>query len=220
MAAAQHPSSGDEIRARSGVVEVSVRELDQLFDTMDPAPFHEKELHPDAEEYIVASAKELGGSAPAALLVYLDKPIGLPDEARVLGEAIRKHFARRAELLRWELRRLIRRGLISLAIGLAVLAAALTAGEYLKRVINSGHIASVLGESLHIGGWVAMWHPIEIFLYEWWPILGNRRLYERLGRMPVRIVYTGTLNNGAASASASTSSSDAPAEQLAASVRA
>ena len=79
-----------------------------------------------------------------------------------------------------------------LSVAVAVLAAALAGGEYLKRAINSGHVARVLGESLHIGGWVAMWHPIEIFLYEWWPLLGDRRLYDRLGRMPVRIVYTAT----------------------------
>ena len=38
MPAAQHPSSGDEVPAgRDGVLAVFVRELDQLFDTMDPA---------------------------------------------------------------------------------------------------------------------------------------------------------------------------------------
>jgi hypothetical protein len=184
------PISGEEIPAGHGVVEVHVRELDQLFHSMDPAPFHEKGLHPDAEEFIVAAAKELPSRAPAALVVYLDKPGGLPDEGHVLGAAIRRHFAREAQLLRWELRRLIRRGLISLIIGLTVLAAALAGGEYLKRRLGGGHVADVLGTSLHIGGWVAMSMPLQIFLYDWWPILGRRMLYDRLARMPVKIVYT------------------------------
>src|SRR6185369_13134103 len=108
-------------------------------------------------------------------------------EGRILGDAIRKHFAREAELLRSKLRRLIRRGLISLVIGLAALGAALMGGEMLTRALGGGHLATVLGQSLHIGGWVAMWHPLEIFLYEWWPILAEQRLYERLSRMPVQI---------------------------------
>jgi hypothetical protein len=40
---------------------------------------------------------------------------------------------------------------------------------------------------LVIGGWVAMWRPLEIFLYDWWPIRDERQLYERLSVMPVRV---------------------------------
>jgi hypothetical protein len=36
-----------------------------------------------------------------------------------------------------------------------------------------------------------MWGPLEFFLYDWWPIVGERRLYDRLHRMAVRIVYMG-----------------------------
>jgi len=46
-----------------------------------------------------------------------------------------------------------------------------------------------LRESLLIGGWVAMWRPLEVFLYDWWPIRLEARLYDRLSAMPVRIVY-------------------------------
>ena len=34
-----------------------------------------------------------------------------------------------------------------------------------------------------------MWRPLEVFLYDWWPILGEVRLLDRLSRMPVRIEY-------------------------------
>ena len=183
------PSSGDQVPAGSGIIEVYVRALSQLFDSMDPAPFHDKGLDANAEEYIVARAKELPTGVPAALAVYLDKATELPGDGRLIGDAIRKHFAREAQLLGWKLRRLIRRGSISLVIGLSVLAAGLATGEYVTRLLGGGHFARVLGESLHIGGWVAMWTPMEIFLYEWWPLLGERRLYERLSQLPVQILY-------------------------------
>jgi hypothetical protein len=174
--------------------------LDQLFHSMDPSPFHEKGLDPDAEAYIVASTKELPTRSPAALVVHLAKPVGLSDETNILGAAIRGHFARQAQLLRWELRRLIRRGSISLVIGLTVLGTALAAGESVTQLLGGGHLATVLGQSLHIGGWVAMWTPMEIFLYEWWPIAGDIRLHDRLSRIPVRIVYTGSTTTIAANA--------------------
>jgi len=38
---------------------------------------------------------------------------------------------------------------------------------------------------LLIFGWVANWRPIEIFLYEWWPIVRRRNLYRRLAAAEV-----------------------------------
>jgi len=35
-----------------------------------------------------------------------------------------------------------------------------------------------------------MWRPMEIFLYDWWPIRAEGRLFGRLAAMPVRIAYT------------------------------
>jgi hypothetical protein len=43
-------------------------------------------------------------------------------------------------------------------------------------------------EGFVIGGWVAMWRPLEIFLYDWWPIVVQRRLYERLSGLDVRVL--------------------------------
>jgi hypothetical protein len=34
-----------------------------------------------------------------------------------------------------------------------------------------------------------MWRPLEIFLYDWWPIRNEARLSDRLAAMPVRIRY-------------------------------
>jgi hypothetical protein len=48
-------------------------------------------------------------------------------------------------------------------------------------------VGALIRETLVIGGWVAMWRPLEIFLYDWWPIRAERQLYERLSVMPVRV---------------------------------
>ncbi len=173
--------------SQPGVIAVHVRRVSQLFDSLDPSPFHEKELDPQAHEYIVATAKELPAKAALRLVVHADEPPVEPEPQRVLLEAIHNHFGREAQAAKWSFRRLMRRGWISLAIGVAVLAVCLTAGNMLTQVLGGGHFASVLGESLYIGGWVAMWKPIEIFLYDWWPILSERRLLERLSGMPVRL---------------------------------
>jgi hypothetical protein len=48
-------------------------------------------------------------------------------------------------------------------------------------------LSIVIREGLIIAGWVAMWRPMEIFLYEWWPLRRKGRLYQKLSRMHVEI---------------------------------
>jgi hypothetical protein len=103
--------------------------------------------------------------------------------------AIRAYFTRRANYFQLSLQRLIRRGLISLGIGLAFLGVFFLTGRLLVHLMGENAFTTVLTESLIIGGWVAMWRPLEIFLYDWWPIVAERRLYDRLSRIQVRIDY-------------------------------
>ena len=43
----------------------------QLFDSFDPAPFREKELDPDAEEYIYNAVDEFPLNKPLEIMIYL-----------------------------------------------------------------------------------------------------------------------------------------------------
>jgi hypothetical protein len=51
--------AGDDIPQDSAVIEVHVRELNQLFNSMDPSPFLDKDLDVDAAEFITGWAREL-----------------------------------------------------------------------------------------------------------------------------------------------------------------
>jgi hypothetical protein len=160
-----------------------------LFDAIDPSPFRDRDLDPKAEEFIVSWAKELPREATLALVVDLDREAGLPDEAAVLRDAIHEFFRHRAERYRQRLRELFRVGRTSLVIGLTVLAAAIVLGDFLAGLMKGNRIAEIVRESLTIGGWVSMWRPLEVFLYDWWPIRNEARLSDRLASMPVRIRY-------------------------------
>jgi hypothetical protein len=184
------PSAGDPIPPKCSVIEVHVGELKQLFNAIDPSPFREKDLDPKAEEFIVGWAKDLPGDATLALLVDLDREAGLPDEAAVLRDAIHEFFRHRAETYRQRLRELFRVGRTSLVIGLVALAAAIALGDFLAALMKGSRIGEILRESLMIGGWVSMWRPLEVFLYDWWPIRNEAQLSDRLAAMPVRIRYT------------------------------
>lgn len=182
-------SAGDPIPPKCSVIEVHVGELRQLFNSIDPSPFRNKDLDREAEEFIVGWAKDLPRDVPLALVVDLDREAGLRDEAAVLRDAIHEFFRQRAETYRRRLRELLRRGRTSLLIGLTVLATAIALGDFLATLMKASRIGEIVRESLTIGGWVSMWRPLEIFLYDWWPIRSEAQLSDRLAAMPVRIRY-------------------------------
>ena len=116
-------SSSATIPANTEVVEVRIPELRRLFNSIDPSPFHDRDLDPSAEEFIVNWAAEIPRSRPLGLLVHVGNREGSSGETAALADAINQSFARRAQAARRRLRELFRRGRISLLIGLAFLAA-------------------------------------------------------------------------------------------------
>lgn len=186
----EQQSAGDPIPSNCEVIEIHVGELKQLFNAIDPSPFREKDLDPKAEDFIVSWARDVRRDVTLALLVYLDRRAGVPEEAAILRDAIREYFSQRALSTRRRLRQLFRVGRTSLVIGICCLTVSLLLGDVIASMLHGRPVGELLRESLLIGGWVAMWRPMEMFLYDWWPIRSEARLFDRLSLMPVRIAYT------------------------------
>ena len=151
---------------------------------MDPSPFHEKDLDHDAEEFIISWAQEFPRKDPISLLVHVNELPAYGDGQPDLETAIHHYFAYRAKLNQLDFRHLLRQGRVSLLIGLGFLAGCLLISELLLRK-NGGTLSIVLRESLTIAGWVAMWRPMQIFLYDWWPLRRMGRLFEKMSRMHI-----------------------------------
>jgi hypothetical protein len=166
-------------------IEVFVDRIEQLFNSMDPSPFHERDLDDDAEEFIVSWAQEFPRRDPVSLVIHVNQLPAQRDAQHLLEAAVHHYFAYRAKLKRLELRHLLNEGRTSLIIGLAFLSACMLTSQLLRR--QAGTLPIVLREGLIIAGWVAMWRPMEIFLYEWWPLLRKSRLYQKLSRMHVEL---------------------------------
>jgi len=167
-------------------IELRLNELSQLFNSMDPTPFHHKDLDRDAEEFIESWALEYPQASRFHITVHLAR---MPEEdpTALVAEAIRNYFTYKSELSGRQVKVLLREGRISLMIGIAFLSTCLLAADLLTP-FASGTFLKVVRESLTIGGWVAMWKPMQVFLYEWWPLARRRRIYRHLGQAQVRVV--------------------------------
>src|SRR5512134_3684470 len=92
------------------VIELRVDRIAQLFHSLDPYPFRERDLDKDAEDYIVAWARELDRSSPITIVVHVAESEAQSRAARELPEAFANFFAYRAESFQRELKELFRVG--------------------------------------------------------------------------------------------------------------
>ena len=91
-------------------IEVNLEDLEQFFNTMDPSPFHEKDLDHDLEEFIVSWATEYSLHDPLRLVVYLqNRPPGT-DAQSVIERAVHNYFAYRTGLNQREFKAASSRG--------------------------------------------------------------------------------------------------------------
>jgi hypothetical protein len=166
-------------------IEMRIAELPQLFNSMDPTPFHHRGLDDEAERFLETWAFEFPQDSHFRIVVHIEKRPH-EDAHDAVREAIHNHFIYKAMLEKRRLRTLLLEGRISLLVGLGFLGLCLLGAEHLSDISSSAFV-KVLKESLVIGGWVAMWRPMQIFLYEWWPMVRRTRIYVNLSRANVHV---------------------------------
>lgn len=168
------------------LIEIRLNTVGQLFDPLDPAPLEERSLDWKAEEYIVGSARDLAAGEPLKLVLYLPRDEREGAAAGKVDAAVRNYFDYRTEMTARGLRHLWREGRLTLAIGLAFLFVCISLRQ-LVFAFGHGTLPSIAAESLLILGWVAMWRPVQLFLYEWWPLRRDRRTFAKLREMPAEL---------------------------------
>jgi hypothetical protein len=173
-------------RATVHHIELRLNELSQLFNSMDPTPFHHRDLDRDAEQFIESWALEYPHASRFHITIHL---ANMPpeDPTALAAEAIHNYFDYKAGMTRRLVKVLLLEGRTSLLIGISFLSACLLVADLLT-VYAGGTFLKILRESLTIGGWVSMWRPMQIFLYEWWPLARRGRIYRNLGQARVQVV--------------------------------
>lgn len=170
------------------LIQLRLRSLGQLFNSMDPSPFTERDLDDEAADFIITWAQECHRHQRLALEIRIDAAAPAEADDATVIDAVHNYFAYRADMARRQLREHLRQGPPALAIGLMFLAAATLASRWVA-IRWPGAMGQVASEGLLVGGWVAMWRPFEIYLYGWLPIRRRRRLLQRLAAMPVCLLW-------------------------------
>lgn len=170
------------------LIEIKLSSVMQLFNSFDPAPFHEKELDTAAEHYIVDTVKDFSKKTRFKIIIYLPPDIAMSERAQKIPQAIHNHFKYRVLVQDRKFRLRFRHGRSTLLIGLSFLAIALFARQAIPPHINNQLYAQVFSDALLIIGWAAMWEPVTVLLYELWPIIQQKHIYEKISTMEIEIL--------------------------------
>ncbi len=168
------------------LIEIRLASLRQMFNSLDPAPFHSKDLDSDAEAFVVGAIREIPADQPTKLIIYLPAAEANDAHAGELPATIHNYFAYRAQTAARELRLELREARNILLAGLVFLGLCLGLRQAVLE-LDEGTLTQWLAEGLLIVGWVGMWRPLEAVLYDWWPTRRRRIVFARLAAAPVEI---------------------------------
>lgn len=162
-------------------IDIRIRDLAQLYDSLDPSPFHDKALDRDAEAYLLDSAAEFPANARLRVLVH--GPARLAAHVDEIACAIHAHFALAHTLAVRRHQRRLRVGRLGMFLGLLILVVAL----FLRAFVADwrGPLGEALAEGLLILAWVALWRPAETALFDRWEHREQLKLLEQLSTVPV-----------------------------------
>ena len=76
-------------------IELRLREVAQLFNSMDPTPFHHKDLDPDAEQFIESWALEFAPQSRFQITLHLQQMPSEGDPSDIVAEAMRNFSSTR-----------------------------------------------------------------------------------------------------------------------------
>jgi hypothetical protein len=169
------------------LIEIKLSSIMQLFNSFDPAPFHEKELDTAAEHYIIDTVKDFPVKTKFRMIIYLPKELAYGEQAQKIKPAIQHHFEYRVMGADRKFRSHFRHGRSTLLIGLSFLTIALLARQMVSHLSHE-LVAQIFADALLIFGWAAMWEPVTVLLYELWPILQTKKVYQKISEMEIDIV--------------------------------
>lgn len=169
--------------ASAATVSIHVRDLAQLFNSLDPSPFWDRDLDPDAAQFIEEEFSDKRSADTWHLHVHAQEGVALAGD---LQTAVEHYYERLASSARRRLRDDMRLGQLALLGGVAIFLLSMVARGIVTSLLP-GRAPRVLDEGLIILGWLALWRPSEALVYGWIGPYRKRRMYERLAAIRVSV---------------------------------
>jgi hypothetical protein len=142
-------------------------------------------LNKDIEDFLVREAAALPRSAAINLIVQM--PAGETAAGEDVAGIIHRHFAYCRHGSERLLKHALHLGWRSLLIGFVFLTFMVLLTKIIDRIPQQFYLAIPVRELLIILGWVALWRPADLLLYDWYPYKRDAKLFGRLEHSKVLV---------------------------------
>ena len=174
----------NEMNGKSEII-LNLLNINELFRS-PVSPYRKRTLKNDAEEFIVEEAEFLPRKGVINMKIHLAlSELKYKDD---IAPAIHRHFCYRREQSQKKLKRVLQYGWRMLFIAFGLLAVIFSLTEIALYLKPDNRLVLFIRESFIILGWVALWRPLDLLLYDWYPIKRNINLYYRLEHSNVMVI--------------------------------
>lgn len=171
-------------------IEISISNLDDLFDRFDPSPLHERDVNSKLVESIAKQIVVFPEDVKVKLLLHVPKRFekrkGFED---IVRKALKHHFEYEFLDNHQHMKRRIRKASKTFLTASIIFVFLLFVYLLLKTPAESSFILNLISEGIFIGAWVSIWHPIHILFYEWVPLHEEKKKFQRLMNVEVQFKY-------------------------------
>ncbi len=157
---------------------LQVQKASDLFKT-PPVRFNGLQvLDRDVETYLMERAAQFHRKDEFLINIHISGDV--PENESEIADRIHHHFRHCLTMSKKQLSHTLKLGWRSLGIAFVFLLLMYTIANRLVPQLPQGGLTITIKEVFIILGWVALWRPAELLLYEWFPIRKKVRLLERL----------------------------------------
>jgi hypothetical protein len=167
-------------------IDLRLRTLDELFNSLDPSPLVERDIDDAIEDYMTDFVQDAPHDAPLVLVLHLPAAALARLDAGVVEESVVNYFSFLSDRQNRQLHLFMRESRRDALVGLIFLIACI-AGSQAFRAFVPGVAGDLVSEGLIIIGWVANWRPVSAFLYDWRPAREKARIYARLASLSLQL---------------------------------
>ncbi len=165
--------------------------LAYFFETPLLDPFAGDSIDESGIDQLLDTMKARPRGAPHLKRIVLHLPPDeiTPDLPQRLKAAIATYCGVQERLSQQKVRDIRLQGRRALFIGFVVWALCLLFSTLSESVFSRYSLQGrLLGEGFLIAGWVSLWRPAELLLYDWWPFAHEAKLYARINAMDVTVI--------------------------------
>lgn len=137
---------------------------------------------------IISTIGAYGSKKDFKIVIHIPISLEALDTKSISAKFKEFHSIHTTELKN-EIRVMRTQSLDALSKGVPIMIAALSLNFMIERLKDHmNYFEFILKESMYIFGWVSMWKPIELLLYDRWPLNRKLKSYDKMLTIPISII--------------------------------